>query len=186
MVPLTLMFVAVSSAARAFGGEMEHLTIGLVMSTPTRRSRIAGGKAAAMVVHVALASFIMGLGLWLGVVIAGIDIGLADILAMHLMVTLISIFVGGVAMIVSIVTARGNLAILLGMLLAVAMYVWSSFLPLADAVADLAWVSPWHHFIATDPMGQGVDWLSAAWLTVLAVVSLLASVYLFRRRDIAA
>lgn len=186
LVPMALMFVAVSSAARAFGGEMEQRTIGLVLSTPTRRTRIAGGKAVAMVIHVTLASLIMALGLGLGIVVGGIDIGLADILAIHLMVTLLSIFVGGIAMIVSIVSARGNLAVLLGMLLAVAMYTWSSFMPLADAVADLAWVSPWHHFIATDPMGSGIDWLSAAWLTILAVAPLLAGVSLFRRRDIAA
>jgi ABC-2 type transport system permease protein len=186
MVPFALMFVAVSSAARAFGGEMEHLTIGLVMSTPTRRSRIAGGKAVAMVVHVTLASVIMALGLWLGVVVAGIDIAMADILAIHVMVTLLSVFVGGSAMVVSIISGRGNLAILVGMLLGVAMYVWSSFVPLADAIADLAWVAPWHHYIATDPMGSGIDWPSAAWLTILAVVPLVASVYLFRRRDIAA
>ena len=186
MVPLALMFVAVSSAARAFGGEMEKLTLGLVMSTPTRRTRLAVDKALAMVVHVVLASAIMGLGAWIGIVASGIDVGVGDILAIHLMVTLLSIFVGGVAMIISIISGRGNLAVLLGMLLAVAMYVWSSFVPMAEAIEGLAWVAPWHQYIATDPMGSGVDWLSAAWLLVLAVVPLVASVYLFKRRDIAA
>jgi len=136
---------------------------------------------------VVLASVIIGMGTYVGIVLAGIEIGLGDVLAMHLMVTLISIFVGGVAMAVSIVSGRGVMAILVAMLLAVIMYAWSSFLPLAGSafINDLAWLSPWHHFIATDPMGSGVDWASAALLAILAVVPLVVSVYLFKRRDIA-
>lgn len=186
MVPFGVMFVAVSSAARAFGGEMEGRTLGLVLATPTRRSRLAFDKIAAMLVHVVLASMLIGLGVWLGIVISGIEIPLGGVVAISVMLALISIAVGGLAMLVSIVTGRGALAMLVGMLVAVAAYAWSSFVPLADAVVDLAWLSPWHHYIATDPMGSGIDWASAAWLLVLGIVPLALSVYLFRRRDIAA
>ena len=188
MVPFVLMFVAASSAARAFGGEMEQGTIGLVMSTPTRRTRIAVDKALAMVVHVLIASGLIALGTYMGILVAGIDVSLANVLSIHLMVTLLSIFVGGIAMVVSIISGRGVMAILVAMLVGVVMYAWSSFLPMASSelLGDLAWLSPWHHFIATDPMGNGVDWPSAAWLAILAVIPLGASVYLFKRRDIAA
>ncbi len=188
MVPFVLMFVAASSAARAFGGEMENGTLGLVMSTPTRRTRIAVDKVAAMVVHVVLASAIIAILTQVGVLLAGIDIGFDQVLAIHLMVTLISVFVGGIAMVVSIVSGRGVLAILLAMLVAVVMYAISAFLPMAgnELINDLAWLSPWQHFIATDPMGSGVDWASAALLAILAVIPLVLSVYLFKRRDVAA
>ena len=69
---------------------------------------------------------------------------------------------------------------------AVAAYAWSAFVPLADPIAQLVWLSPWHHFIGTDPMSNGVDWASAGWLLILAVVPIVAGVYLFRRRDIPA
>jgi ABC-2 type transport system permease protein len=186
VVPFAIMFVAVSSAARAFGGEMENETIGLVMSTPTRRTRLAVDKIAAMVIHVALASGLVGLMVWMGVAVSGIDIAVSNIFAISFMVALLSVIVGGIAMMVSIVAGRGVMAILVGLLVAVVMYAWSSFVPLADAVADLAWLSPWHHYIATDPMGSGIDWASAALLAVLAAIPLVASVYLFMRRDIAA
>ena len=186
VVPFAVMFVAVSSAARAFGGEMENRTIGLVMSTPTRRTRLALDKVMAMIVHVALASGLVGLLTWIGIVISRIDIGVAHVFAISLMLALVSCAVGSLAMVVSIVTGRGVLAMLVGMLVAIVAYAWSSFVPLADAVADLAWLSPWHHYIATDPMGSGIDWASAAWLAILAILPLVASVYLFKRRDIAA
>jgi ABC-2 type transport system permease protein len=186
MVPFALMFLAATSAARALGGEMENRTIGLVMATPTRRTRLASDKVVAMVVHVTVATLIIAVGVYVGIVVAGIDIAINGVIAINLLVALLSIFVGGVAMIVSILTGRATIAILVAMLLAVAMYAWSSFLPLADAIADLAWLSPWHHYIATDPMGSGLDLGSAALLAVLAVVPLIISVYLFKRRDIAA
>jgi ABC-2 type transport system permease protein len=188
MVPFVLMFVAASSAARAFGGEMENGTLGLVMATPTRRTRIALDKIVAMIIHVVLASAIIGVMTYAGVLLAGIDIGIDQVLAIHLMVTLLSIFVGGIALLVSIISGRGVLAILVAMLVAVVMYALSAFLPMAgnELVNDLAWLSPWQHFIATDPMGSGVDPASAALLAILAVAPLVVGVYLFKRRDVAA
>ncbi len=186
VVPFAVMFVAASSAARAFGGEMENETIGLVMSTPTRRTRLATNKALAMVIHVVLAAGLVGLMVWIGIAVSGIDISAINVFAISLMLSLLSVFVGGISMVVSIISGRGVLAILAGMLVAIAMYTWSSFVPMADAIADLAWLSPWHHYIGTDPLGSGIDWTSAALLTVLAVVPLVAGVYLFTRRDIPA
>ncbi len=186
VVPFAVMFVAVASAARAFGGEMENETIGLVMSTPTRRTRLAVDKVVAMLVHVAIASGLIGLLVWIGIVVSGIDIGIGHVFAISFMVALLSVFVGGIAMVVSIVSGRGVPAMLVAMLVAIVMYAWSSFVPMADAIADLAWMSPWHHFIATDPMGSGIDLVSAAILAILAILPLVVSVYLFKRRDIAA
>jgi ABC-2 type transport system permease protein len=186
VVPFAVIFVAASSAARAFGGEMERSTIGLVLSTPTRRTRLATDKLAAMIVHVALAAGLLGLLTWIGMVVTGIDIAASNVFAICFMLTLLAVFVGGIAGLVSIIAGRGVLAILVAMLLAVAMYAWSSFVPMADAIAQLAWISPWHHYIGTDPLGSGIDWLSAAWLTILALIPMAISVYIFKRRDIAA
>jgi ABC-2 type transport system permease protein len=186
MAPFAVIFVAISSATRAFGGEMENKTIGLVMATPTRRTRLAINKAAAMVIHVAVAATIMALGTWIGVAVSGIDITLGNVLAITLMLILIASATGGLAMLISVITGRGTVAMLLAALVAVFAYVWSSFVPLADAIADLAWLSPWHHYIATDPMGSGVDWASAALLAIVAIIPISIGVYLFKRRDIAA
>jgi ABC-2 type transport system permease protein len=165
---------------------MENGTIGLVMSTPTRRTRLATDKVVAMIVHVALATALVGLLVWVGVAVSGIDVSAANIFVISLMLALLSVFVGGISMVVSIVASRGVLAILAGMLVAIAMYAWSSFVPMADAVADFAWLSPWHHYIGTDPLGSGLDPASAALLLVLAIVPLALGVYLFKRRDVRA
>ena len=186
VVPFAVIFVAAASAARAFGGEMENSTIGLVMSTPTRRTRLATDKLVAMVVHVAIALALVGLMTWIGIVGSGIDIAAANVFAICFMLGLLAVFVGGVAGLVSIIAGRGAMAILVAMLLAIVMYAWASFVPMAEAIEDLAWLSPWYHYIGTDPMGSGIDWLSAGLLAILAAIPLVVSVYLFKRRDIAA
>jgi ABC-2 type transport system permease protein len=186
MVPFAVIFVAVASAARAFGGEMENQTIGLVAASPIRRTRLAGDKVAAMIVHALVAAAIMGLGVWIGAAIADLDISTANIVAITLMVTLLACAAGGLAMVISIITRRGTMAILISMLVAVFAYAWSSFVPMADTIADWAWLSPWHQYIGTDPLGSGIDWASAALLLILAIIPLAAGIYLFRRRDLSA
>lgn len=184
--PFAVMFVAANAAARAFGGEMENRTLGLVMSTPTRRTRLAAEKAVAMVIHVFVTVGLLSVGVWLGAVVSGVGIGAGDVAAIGLMLALVASAVGGLSMVVSIVAGRGTLAVLVAMLAAAAGYAWSSFVPLADPIADLVWLSPWHHFIGTNPMSNGVDWLSAAWLAILVIAPIVAGVQLFRRRDIPA
>jgi ABC-2 type transport system permease protein len=186
VVPFAVILVAIISSARAFGGEVEARTIGLVMSTPTRRSRLAAHKLIAMVVHVTLAAGLTALGTWIGVAVMGLDLSLGGIVAITFMLALLSVAAGSLAMLVSVATGRGNLAILVTALVAVAAYAWSSFVPLADPIADLAWLSPWHHYIGTDPITEGVDPLSAAWLAILAAVPMILGVRVFRRRDIPA
>ena len=186
MVPFAVIYVAVASAAKAFGGEMEHQTIGLVAASPIRRTRLAVDKVAAMVIHAFAAATIMALGMLIGAAIADLDISTANTIAITVMVSLLACAAGGLAMVISIITGRGTLAILVALLVSVLAYAWSSFLPMAESVADLAWLSPWHHYIGTDPLGSGIDLASAALLLILAVVPLVAGVYLFRRRDIAA
>jgi ABC-2 type transport system permease protein len=186
MVPFAVIYVAAASAARAFGGEVESKTIGLVAASPIRRRRLAADKVAAMVVHVVLTASIMGLGTWIGAAIVDLDISAANIVAITLMVSLLACAAGGLAMVVSIITGRGTMAILIALLVAVLAYAWSSFVPMAEQIADWAWLSPWHHYIGTDPLGTGVEWASAALLAILAVVPLVAGVALFRRRDLPA
>ena len=186
MVPFAVIFVAVASAARAFGGEIENQTIGLVAASPIRRTRLAVDKVAAMVVHVFVAAAIMGLGVWIGAAIADLDISAPNIVAITIMVSLLACAAGGLAMVISIISGRGTMAILVTMLVAVFAYAWSSFVPMADAIADWAWLSPWHQYIGTDPLGSGIDWPSAALLLILAVVPLAIGVRLFRQRDIPA
>jgi ABC-2 type transport system permease protein len=186
MAPFAVIFVAISSAARAFGGEIENKTIGLVMATPLRRTRLALDKAMAMLIHVAIASVVMALGTWIGIAATGLEVSLSGVLAITFMLWLLASATGGLAMLISIITGRGTLAMLVAALVAVFAYVWSSFVPMADTIADLAWLSPWHHYIAPDPMSHGVDLASAALLAILVILPIATGIYLFKRRDIPA
>ena len=185
VAPFAVIFVAISSTSKAFGGEMENKTIGLVVANPIARTRLAIDKVMATVIHVSVAAAFIGLGTWLGGAVSGLDLVTSNIVAITLMMGLLACAVGGIALVISIVTGRGTVALLIAALVAFLAYAWSSFLPMAESVAELAWLSPWHHYIATDPLGSGMDWASAALLATIAVVLMVLGVALFKRKDIA-
>ena len=62
----------------------------------------------------------------------------------------------------------------------------ASFLPLSASLKGLAGLSPWYHYNGSDPLSNGVDLVSAGILAFLTLAALVASVWLFERRDIPA
>ena len=151
MAPLAVIFVAVWSASKAFAGEIEDRTMGILIANPVRRTRLAIDKFIAMVVHVVVAAGLVGLGTWLGVTIAGLDVESSAIVAISVHLALLAILFGALAALVSIVTGRRMLAVLVVLMLALVAYLWSGFVPLMDSIAGLANLSPWHHYVGSDP-----------------------------------
>lgn len=186
MAPAAVILVAIVSASKGLAGEIEAGSMGLLAINPVSRRHLAGDKALAMLVHVAIASLLTGLGVWIGVLLAGLDIGLAEVLAVSLHLALLGSAAGALALLLSVVTGRRMLALLLAAAVAFVAYVLASFLPLSESLEGLVVISPWHHYNGSDPLANGVDWASAAVLAGLTVVLLIVSVWLFERRDIPA
>jgi ABC-2 type transport system permease protein len=184
MAPAAVIFVAITSAAKAVAGEMEARSIGLLVANPVTRTRLAVDKAVAMLIHTALASLIMMLGVWLTVVITPLPIEAANVAAMTLHLILLGSTAGGLAMLVAVVTGRRLVGILVAAAVAAVAYIWSAFLTLAEALAGLAVLSPWYHYNGSDPLSSGLEPFSASLLAVLTALLLLASIRAFERRDL--
>jgi len=184
VAPFVVIYVALASATKAFGGEVEDRTMGLLMANPVPRTRLAIDKLAAMVVHVVLVSVLIGLGTWVGVVIGGLDVSSGNVVAITVHMALLAVVFGTLGMIVSIATARRIMALLAVMLVALVAYLWSGFVPLVDSIAGLASLSPWYHYIGSGPLLNGMDWASAALLVIMASLLAVIAIALFKRRDI--
>jgi len=184
MAPAAVIFVAITSGAKAIAGEMEAGSIGLLMANPVSRTTIGAAKAGAMVVHVAISSLLMALGLWLGIVIAELPVAASDLAAATLHMALLCIATGGLAMLIAVITGRRLLGLLLAAGAAFVAYLLSWLLPLSDTLEPLVGLSPWYHYNGSDPLANGADWPSLLILAVLAILPLWASVVAFRRRDI--
>jgi ABC-2 type transport system permease protein len=184
MAPAAVIYVAIASGARAFAGEMEARSVGLLVANPVSRRRIAVDKAVAMLVHVGLASLLMAVGIWVGILIGDLPIPAANLVATTLHMALLCAASGGLAMLIAVVTGRRMLGLLLAAGAAFVAYLMSWLVPLVGSLEPLAGLSPWYHFNGSDPLANGADWPSLLILAVLTLLTLGASIVAFERRDL--
>jgi ABC-2 type transport system permease protein len=186
MAPAAIILVGVVSAAKALAGELEAGSLGLLASNPVSRRRLATDKAAAMLIHVCVASLLTGLGVWIGILVADLPIDPGNVLAVSVHLALLGTMTGALAMLISVVTGRRLASMLLASAAAFVAYVVAAFLPLSESLAGFAGISPWYHYNGSDPLSNGIDGVSASILALLTAGLLVASVWRFERRDLAA
>lgn len=184
MAPAAVIYVALASGAKAFAGEVEAGTIGLLAANPVSRRRLAVDKTLAMLIHVVLASLLTFLGVWLGIAIAGLPVSGGNLAAMTLHMILLSTAAGALCTLIAVLTARRMLSLLVAAAVAFVAWVVASFLPLAESLEGLAGFSPWYHYNAADPLANGLDPVSVALLLILTAVLSAATVVAFERRDL--
>jgi len=186
MAPAAVILVAVVSAGKALAGELEAGSLGLLAINPLSRRRIATHKAAAMLIHVAIASLLTGLGVWIGILLAGLPIDPTNVLAVSLHLALLGAATGALALLLSVLLGRRVASMLLAAAVAFVAYVVAAFLPLSYSLVGFVSLSPWYHYNGSDPLSNGVAWFSAGILALVTVLLLVAAVWRFERRDLAA
>jgi ABC-2 type transport system permease protein len=184
MAPAALFYVAISSGARAFATESENRSIGLLAANPVSRATIALQKAGATVLHVVIVVLLCGLGTWAGVQAGSLDIAASRVVAINLHLALLGIVVAGLAMLVSVLTGRRLISMVVAAGITLVAYVWGSFAPQTDALDGLAVLSPWHWYFGFDPLTNGIDWGYATLLVVLGAALVAAAIGNFTRRDL--
>ena len=137
-----------------------------------------------MLVHVAVASLLTGLGVCLGIVIADLPIALANVAAMTLHLALLGMAAGSVALLLSVVLGRWRLGMVLAAIAVFVAYLLAAFLPLSGSLEGLAVLSPWYHYNGSQPLVNGADLRALLILATLAALVLWAGVRSFGRRDL--
>jgi len=141
-------------------------------------------KAAAMTVLAIVIGAVTFAGSVLGVWIAGVDVTVSGLASICTMLTLLGIAFGALALAVGAATGRSRWATGVTAGAAVAGYVIQSFLPLSPRYADGAAVSPFHYYLGSDPLTQGMPWADAAVLLALSLVLVALAIPLFDHRDL--
>lgn len=182
--PAAVMVVTVTMGARALAGEEAHHTMGLLLGNPVSRTRVVLEKAVAMVVNACLVGLATWFGVALGSWLAGLGMSPARIAAISLLLTLLGLVFGGLALLVGAATGSVRVAASVAAGTALAAYLLNSFLPLDPGLAGLARCSPFHYYLAGDPLNRGLDLADAGVLAVLFAATLAGAVGLFGRRDL--
>lgn len=154
--PGLLVYVAVASAAKAFAGEVENRSIGLLAANPISRTSLAAQKAAATGVHVILVVTLTGLGVWVGILLAGLEISGFGVVAVSVHMALFGFSVAALTMLIAVITGRRVVSMVAAATISLLAYAWASFTPLSQTLEPFAVLSPWDWYYSSDPLANGM------------------------------
>ncbi|GAA0717117.1 ABC transporter permease subunit [Dactylosporangium roseum] len=182
--PLLVLMCAVTLTARTIARPEEDGGMELLLVTPLSRTAFARQRLAATGGAVTVVASVPWLLLMAIVPAAGMDISLSNVAAACAgLVALVWCFTG-IAFLAGAATGRRGTVLAVTGVLAVATYMANALGGMLDGWHWLRWLSPFHYFIGTDPLRTG--WHPAELLTLVAlgVVTTVAGVILFDRRDV--
>ncbi|MEZ5158994.1 MAG: ABC transporter permease subunit [Candidatus Nanopelagicales bacterium] len=182
VAPIAVMVVTILLGAKAVAGEEADRTMGLLLANPVSRSRVLAEKTVPMVLFggaVGLATFA---GIAAGNAISGLGMSYLNILATSVLLTLIGLLFGALALLVSAATGSVRTGAVVAAGLAVVAHVVNAMADLSDA----GWgaLSPFHYYLGSDPMINGLNWTDAGILTAVTLVFIALAFPAFNRRDL--
>jgi ABC-2 type transport system permease protein len=185
VAPLLIFAYTVSVGGSATAGEEERGTMDLLLANPVPRWRVIVEKSAAFL----LGTIVIGVGMWLGAAagaaISGVDLDLALIAQALASVVLLGLAFGAFAMALGAITGRRWVAASIALMVAIASFFLNGLGSLVDWLDPWRPVSPFYHYIANDPLVNGLDLSHAMVLAVLTVLCTAVAVVAFERRDLA-
>ncbi len=184
MAPLSVILVTAVVGAGALAGEESRRTMGLLLANPISRSRIVMEKAVTMVLFGIAAGVATFAGVALGSVLGGLGMSIGNIAATSALQVLVGLVFGALALALSAGTGRTGVAVIGAAGAALAFHLLTSFANITGALSALEWLSPFHYYLGSDPLINGMDWGGAAVLAVLALALTGLAPVLFQRRDI--
>jgi ABC-2 type transport system permease protein len=158
--------------------------MGLLLGNPISKTHIVVEKTIAMVTYSMVLGVISFAATWVGVLLGGLDLSGWDIAATSALLTLLGLAFGALALVIGAATGRSHLASAITAGVAVAAYFVWSFFPLSASFEGWAVVSPFHYYLGSDPLVNGMDWTDAAVLAAVFLALVAISPRLWERRDL--
>lgn len=184
MVPLLLLIAAIGAGARATAGEEERGTLDLLLANPLSRRRLIADKLAALAAEIVVLAAVLWLSLLVGVEIVGIHVSAAHLAAATASAALLAVAFGAISLLVGAATGRRGVAIGVTAAGAVAAYLVNSLAALVDFLEPVRGASPFYHYVASDPLREGLALGHAGFLALLALLAAVVSIVAFERRDL--
>ncbi|GAA1033048.1 hypothetical protein GCM10009557_33510 [Virgisporangium ochraceum] len=184
ILPLVVMLYGAFTGSRAVAGDEESGYLDLILAHPVSRTRLVVERFAALAAGAAgigAAVFLAMLALRSAAELT--DVSVAGFAAQCLNLTLLGTVFGGFGVGLGAATGRRGLVLAVTAVVGVVAYALHAFArPLGlDAAATL---SPFHHYLAGEPLRAGFQWTHTAVLAAVTAVLVAAGTLRFARRDI--
>jgi ABC-2 type transport system permease protein len=184
VAPLLILVVAISGAAAALAGEEDARTAELLLTQPIERRTVVVTKSVVLVFHLAVVAVFYLVGMALGQALFGLSLTYGGIAVSTVQLFALALAFAGITLAVADSTGSKPIAIAAGTVLAVVSNLMAGLLPLVDGLENLAKVSPWYYFTASDPLSGTLDLGDLAVLLGLATAGFAVGVWVVDRRDI--
>lgn len=184
IAPLALIAYAVMTGAALIAGEERAGTMAVLSAQPISRRSILAQKGVGLAASLAAITAVFAAASGLAAVFFDVEgLSVANIAAACLHLYLLALLFGAIALATGSLTGNPGLAAGVGGGLAVAAWVSNSMLPVAD-LESWSWLSPWHYYVAGEPLSNGVDAGHLFVLALLTVLVLIVAVVGFDHRDL--
>lgn len=184
--PILMIVFAAAVGSRAIAGDEEAGRLDVLLAHPVERWRFLVGRAAAMIIALAVAGLVLFLVM---VAVAGVaefdDIGIANLAAASVHIVLLGTVFGALALAVGAATGRRAWAAGAVAVVGVLTYFSNTLGPSVDALAWTQSLSPFHYYSGGQPLRNGLQPIDAIVLAGATLVLIVLAVIAFRRRDLA-
>lgn len=183
LAPVAVAVVAISGGV-ALAREEANRTIGVLLGTPTSRSRVAWGKVLGLVLGSLTVGLATSVGISLGNLAGALGIDYGHIATTGILLAGLGMVLGAAAFVGG--AASGKTSFALGAGIGVAVLGWgaNAFLPINPDLANWAKASPFYYLLADNPFEVGMNWGHLGVLVGTAAGLVLIGVAAYRSRDL--
>jgi ABC-2 type transport system permease protein len=181
IAPLATSYFVIHALAALVGGERGILDV--LLSAPLRRRELLAGWFAGTAAVLAAIVVVLGTLIQLGALVAGVDLAVADTAAAVANLWPLSVFFGGVTVLICGFTQRAGAITGSAAGIAVLMYLLEVLGKLSSSLAGPAELSAFHYYGSA--LQDGIDPGHALLLTGAGFVLAAVGAALFERRDVA-
>jgi ABC-2 type transport system permease protein len=185
ILPALLAGFAVALCSGFTAGEESRGTIDVLLSYPVPRWRMILEKMGALVISMVAISVAMLAGIQLGAVISNSPVDLDKVAAGLVLGTLLSLDFGLMALVLATWSGNRSAAAGIPIGLMVVMYLVQSLSPQIESLRAINPLSLFHYYLGHNALKHGLDLGDTLVLAAVAAVFLVASLWLFERRDLA-
>ncbi|HNT24226.1 MAG TPA: ABC transporter permease subunit [Anaerolineales bacterium] len=182
-MPVVLGIFAIQAGGSLLAGDEEKGTLDLVLAHPVSRTAFFVGRAAAFVAATLCILFIFWLGLVIPLPQTSLAVGVGEMLLPFLSLLGLLLFLGALALLLSMLLPSQRMAVLAAGLLLVASYIINSLGRIDPGLVKLDPYLPLHYYQG----GMAIDGVEWGWLAGLLGCALLFSLLawrLFEKRQI--
>ena len=184
VIPALLAIAAIAYGAAALAGEQDHGTLDLVLATPISRRRLVLEKLLGIAATTFILAAVVAVAVTITSQVFGLDLAILNVAAACLGAALAAFFFGAAALLTGAATGSRGACIAVPAALFLASYLLVGLAGLVAWLKPFRVISPLYHANGTHPLANGFPATNFLLLAALGLVTAVASVVIFERRDL--